>query len=292
MYEKLEKCPVCGESKFNNFYICKDHVVSGESFALSACENCGLVFTNPRPVIDLIGNYYESRDYIPHSDKVSLLNSAYRFFRNFNNRNKIEVVSRFSEKGKMLDVGCGMGNFLNYSLKQGWEVTGVEPAEPARQAAEQLLGKNIYSDIREIPENLKFNVISFWHVLEHIYDIKGVIDHAKNMLTKNGKIAIALPNNESFDARFYKEYWAAFDVPRHLYHFNINSFTYFIKNCGLKIIETLPMKIDAYYVSLLSEKNKFNTKNWLKAIINGYKSNSYAKNNQNNFSSLIYIIKK
>ena len=292
MYEKLEKCPVCGDTGFSNYTICKDYVVTGESFALSACDNCGLIFTNPRPVPELIGKYYNSENYVPHTGKVTLLTSVYRFFRNFNNRYKINVINHSAEKGELLDVGCGRGNFLEYCSSKGWKVSGVEPVDQARNAAEQILGKTIYRNISDVPADVKFNIITFWHVLEHIYNIDTVIEKAKNLLAKNGKILIALPNNESYDAHEYKEYWAAFDVPRHLYHFNQKSFSYFMKEHGLKIADILPMKLDAFYVSLLSEKNKNNRKNWVKSFINGYKSNSYAKYNENNYSSLIYIVKK
>jgi len=117
MYEKLEKCPVCGKNKLSNYFICKDHIVSGESFALSLCDNCKLIFTNPRPLRDLIGNYYDSKDYIPHSDKTSILNISYRYIRKFNSQNKIKLISNYSSPGKILDVGCGTGNFLQSSKK-------------------------------------------------------------------------------------------------------------------------------------------------------------------------------
>ncbi len=292
MYEKLDKCPVCNESRFVNFFICKDYVVSGESFALSLCENCKLIFTNPRPVKDLIGNYYKSEDYIPHSKKLSNLNIVYKVIRRMNNRYKLNAINRFADRGSLLDVGCGTGNFLEYCKNSGWKISGVEPVEPVNQNASRILDIPISRDIMEVPEESPFDVITFWHVLEHIYNIGEVIEKTKKLLTKTGKIIIALPNNQSYDANHYHEFWAAFDVPRHLYHFNINSFTWFIKDHGLKLEGIIPMYFDAYYISLLSEKYKSGGNQWIKSLVNGYKSNSYAKKNDNNYSSLIYILKK
>ncbi len=291
MYEKLDKCPVCNESKIVNYFICKDYVVSGESFALSLCDNCKLIFTNPRPIKDLIENYYKSEDYIPHSKKLSNLNLVYRIIRQMNNRHKLKIINRFSGKGILLDVGCGTGNFLGYCQNKGWDIAGVEPVSPVNQTASEKLGIQIFSDVMQINDSNNFDVITFWHVLEHIFNIGDVIEKAKRLITKSGKILIALPNNQSYDAQHYREFWAAYDVPRHLYHFNIESFSWFIKNHGLKIQEIIPMYFDAYYISILSEKYKTGRDRWIKSFINGYKSNSYAKKNKD-YSSLIYIIKK
>lgn len=292
MYEKLDTCPVCDASQFSNYFICKDYVVSGESFALSICEDCKLIFTNPRPIRDLIGNYYDSKNYIPHSEKNSSLNIIYRTIRSVNNRNKLHIISGYTEKGKLLDVGCGTGHFLAYCQRRGWEVSGVEPVEEAGNHASRILGIPVQKDIFMLEDKESYDVITFWHVLEHIYDIKSVIEKAKNILVKNGRLIIALPNNNSLDARIYREHWAGFDVPRHLYHFNPGSFSRFVRDHGMKLQEVIPMRFDAYYVSLLSEQYKTGRKKWLRAFINGYKSNSYAIKNENNFSSLIYILKK
>ncbi len=292
MYERLEKCPVCNQDKLNNYFICKDFVVSGESFALTQCENCKLIFTNPRPRREFINKYYESPNYVPHSKDRSFMNTIYRWVRIYNNRNKLKVISEYSEKGNILDVGCGTGNFLEYCKNKNWEVAGIEPVESAAKIASSVLSLPILQDILQVEESSSFQVITFWHVLEHIYNLHEVIEKVKKLLARNGRIFIALPNNQSLDCLNYKEYWAAFDVPRHLWHFNPSSFSNFIKDHGLKIQAIIPMHFDAYYISLLSEENKSGRKNWTKAIINGYKSNSYGKKNNDNFSSLIYVIKK
>lgn len=291
MYEKLERCPVCGNSNIINYFICTDYTVSGESFALSICSHCNLIFTNPRPAKEIIGKYYNSYNYQPHTNRQTLTDRLYRFIRSINNRQKINLINRVADKGKLLDVGCGTGSFLKLCRQNGWDISGVEPTPSANQAASSSLGFQVTADLREIKEHGSFSVITFWHVLEHIYELNESIEFAKGLLSKNGKMIIALPNNKSYDAQKYHECWAAFDVPRHLYHFNQDSFSFLVREHGLKIQETVPMYFDAYYISLLSEQYKSGIKSWTKSFINGYKSNIYAKKNNKDYSSLIYVVR-
>jgi 2-polyprenyl-3-methyl-5-hydroxy-6-metoxy-1,4-benzoquinol methylase len=292
MYEKLEICPACKSSKISNHFISKDYVVSGESFALSHCDSCDLVFTNPRPLEEFIGKYYNSDNYIPHTKKVNVLNFIYRIIRSINSGRKVGIINQLSEKGIILDVGCGTGEFLAACKKDGWDISGIEPADAANSIAMQNLGINILKKISDFEKDNTFDIITFWHVLEHIYDIHDTLEAAKRVLKKGGKILIALPNIDSYDSKLFREYWAAIDVPRHLYHFNQNSFIRLAKEHNLKLIETIPLYFDAYYISLLSYQYQSNNRNWIKSLISGYKSNSYAKLNQNNFSSIVYCLKK
>ncbi|HLF33301.1 MAG TPA: class I SAM-dependent methyltransferase [Cyclobacteriaceae bacterium] len=292
MYEKLDKCPGCSSSSIGNHFICTDHVVSGESFALSACQDCELVFTNPRPVKDLMGNYYKSENYVPHTKRKGVFNQIYRAARSLNIRNKLKLLPGDSFAGKLLDVGCGTGEFLAACKKSGWDVTGVEPHFQANSASAEILGISIHTDISQVTGDNTFEVITFWHALEHIYELHETIDHAKRLLTKSGRILIALPNRDSLDAGIYGPSWAGYDVPRHLYHFNQNSFSRLAREHGLKLTDKIPLRFDAYFVSLLSEKYKTGSRNWVRSFITGYKSNSYANSNQKNFSSIIYILKK
>ncbi len=292
MYEKLDKCPGCHSPNIGNHFICTDYVVSGESFALSVCRDCELVFTNPRPVKDIIGKYYRSENYIPHSEKKSAFNRLYRIARSMNIRNKIKLIGPTPAGGRIIDVGCGTGEFLAACKKNGWDVTGIEPFYPANTVSSELLGSSIHTDISQISGDNTFDLITFWHALEHIYEMHETVEQAKKLLSKSGKILIALPNRDSLDAELYGPGWAGYDVPRHLYHFNQNSFGRMIKDHGLKLTGTLPLRFDAYYISLLSEQYKKGSRNWLKSFVTGYKSNSYAITNQQNFSSLIYVLKK
>jgi len=294
MYEKLDACPLCKHEDQENFLITKDYTVSGEDFVIVRCTNCDFHFTNPRPSSDSLDKYYESEDYISHQDKGnSLINRVYKFARMFTLNSKLKLVSKYCTSGELLDIGCGTGHFLEVCNKAGYSTFGVEPNDQARDFSKSKNIGNIYSDISEISSNEQtFDIITLWHVLEHIPDLENFTNRLKSLLSKNGILFIAVPNLESYDAKYYQQHWAAYDVPRHLYHFSQITMRNYLNINGFKHIKTIPMKLDSYYVSLLSEKYKNNGKNnYIKSIITGFKSNTYALKNNNNFSSLIYIAK-
>ncbi len=293
MFEKLENCPICNYPEYKNYIICKDHMVTGESFAITRCEHCGFLFTNPRPSNAILKKYYESNDYLSHQNETkSLYDIAYQLVRKYTLNKKLKLVNSLSNKKTLLDFGCGTGSFLKTCQKNGWEVSGVEFIDAARKTAESKLGIPLYSVIKEIPKNKLFKVITLWHVLEHIYDLNKTFKKIVKHLDKNGKLVIAVPNIESLDATLYHEFWAAYDIPRHLYHFSQSTMKLFLSNHNLKIKKIVTMPLDAYYISLLSEKYQAGRTNFKNAILNGYKSNSYAKKHNNNYSSLIYIAGK
>jgi 2-polyprenyl-3-methyl-5-hydroxy-6-metoxy-1,4-benzoquinol methylase len=293
MYERLDECPACKGTEFKNHLICKDTLVSQESFAIVKCKDCKILFTNPRPDAASLPAYYQSDDYISHTNKGNnLINLIYKIVRNFTIRSKYSIITQKIKNGKILDVGCGTGDFLHYCQKKSWEVTGVETNPIARELTKEKGIKNIYSSYQEIEENETFDVITLWHVLEHIPDLTEAINTFKKSLKKDGLLVIALPNRDSLDALVYNENWAAYDVPRHLYHFNQESFGKLMKKNKLKIIQIQPMKWDAFYISLLSEKIQHNKINYLKAIKQGWDSNKWAEKNNGNYSSLTYIVQK
>jgi 2-polyprenyl-3-methyl-5-hydroxy-6-metoxy-1,4-benzoquinol methylase len=217
---------------------------------------------------------------------------VYGIIRSFNIKYKLRILRRLSSIGNILDTGCGTGEFLKSCQDAGWNVTGIEPFPVANLAASKLLNIPVNTELTQLTTEDYYNVITYWHVIEHIYDLHTSIETAKKLLSKNGKIVIALPNIDSQDSKIFQEFWAAYDVPRHLYHFNQVSFSKLMKDHNLKIVETIPMYFDAYYISLLSDKYRTGKYHWIKSIITGYKSNSYANKNQNNFSSLVYVLKK
>ncbi|MDQ3392841.1 MAG: class I SAM-dependent methyltransferase [Bacteroidota bacterium] len=293
MFEKVLNCPVCNNTDIRNSLICKDFTVSEESFAITECKSCGLKITNPRPTPPNISKYYDSQDYISHTNASNnLINLAYKFVRLFTLGNKFNLLKKYvNHKGKLLDYGCGTGQYLEYCKNKGWTVVGVEPNTNAAKNAKSL-GIQIYNTLEQLQDNEKYDVITLWHVLEHVHDLKSVIETLKNRLNKNGIICVAVPNTASYDCGFYKQHWAAYDVPRHLYHFNQDSFRNFAKKIKMKIVDVLPMKFDSFYVSMLSEKNLSGKNNYSNAFKMGLKSNKWAKENNGNYSSLIYILKK
>ena len=293
MFEKIEECPICKSDKLSNHIICKDHMVSGESFAITRCSNCSFLFTNPRPNPANIGSYYQSEKYISHSNQAnSLINFVYKLTRFFTLTKKVKLINSISTEKSILDYGCGTGDFLSKCKVNGWEIVGLEPDANAREQAKTLTGKNIINNINELNLIDNVSLITLWHVLEHVPNLNTTLESLKSKLSKNGKFLIAVPNYQSYDAKLYREYWAAYDVPRHLYHFSMDTMKLLLNNHGLKILKTIPMKLDSFYVSLLSEKYKNGQSNYLKSFINGYKSNIYANKNKNQYSSIIYIAGK
>lgn len=290
MYEKLDLCPLCGHTKFTNYMICDDHTVTAESFALVKCEKCTLVFTNPRPTLNELSKYYQSSEYISHTDRAnSLFHIIYKLVRNYTLRQKSRLVTSISNgQGKILDYGCGTGDFLKAMLKQGWEGHGYEPDVKAASIANAKTGESIISTIDKIDNN--YDVITAWHVIEHVSELLDTMRKLKKALKAEGHLIIAVPNYQSYDAQYYREYWAAYDVPRHLYHFDRTSMKELARLLKLKLVDTIPMKFDSYYVSMLSEKYK-NGGHVMRAAKIGYQSNHHAKRS-NEYSSLIYILKK
>lgn len=292
MYEKLEECPSCKHVKFSNHIICQDHSVSQESFALVRCNKCNLVFTNPRPDEANIGKYYENADYISHTNKVTNpINLAYKLVRNYTFRTKLSLIRKHASGNRLLDYGCGSGAFIKYLKSKNVKPEGFEPHPATNQQAADFTQIPIYDDLKQIKKADKYDVITAWHVLEHVHDLRSTVKTLRKRLTDEGVMFIALPNHYSHDAAHYGPKWAAYDVPRHLYHFDPDSFQVLAKKTKLTIIDTLPMKFDAHYVSLLSEKYQSGKSNIIKALKQGYISNSHAKTT-GNYSSLIYILKK
>jgi 2-polyprenyl-3-methyl-5-hydroxy-6-metoxy-1,4-benzoquinol methylase len=290
--EQLKQCPICAHSNSILFLEVKDHSISKENFHIEECLNCGFKYTNPRPGENSIGKYYASTDYISHSNtKKGLVNFLYHQVRKFTLSRKLNLINALSPKGHMLDIGCGTGKFLEVCQAEDWKIDGMEPDESAREIAETTIGKPLYKDIFSISGKGKYQIITLWHVLEHIHQLNESISHIADLLDSNGTLIIAVPNSNSYDAKKYKDHWAAYDVPRHLYHFENKTMEALLKKHHLKIIKMQPMKFDAFYVSMLSEKYKtFKSINFLKSMFTGLVSNWKA--GKDNYSSMIYIAKK
>ena len=270
-----------------------DHTVSNEKFDLILDEKLNMLITSPQPKESELGKYYESQTYISHTDaNKSLFDKVYQIVKNYTIKQKIKLINSFStEKKTILDIGCGTGDFLEACKKHGWAITGIEPNESARDLAVNKSEIAIQRSIEEVIEKTsnQFDIITMWHVLEHVPNLEAYIHSIKKLLKPNGYLIIAVPNFNSYDAKYYGKFWAAYDVPRHLWHFSQQSIKLLFKNFGLELIKTLPMKFDAYYVSLLSEKYKSGKSNLVKAFYQGFISNVKAKQNSE-YSSLIYIL--
>jgi 2-polyprenyl-3-methyl-5-hydroxy-6-metoxy-1,4-benzoquinol methylase len=267
----------------------KDHSVSGETFELLYNPDYDMLITHPQPSLDNLPRYYESPDYISHTDgKRSFFEKLYHFIKKIALSNKLKLINAHSNQGALLDIGAGTGEFLSVAKNNGWNVTGIEPSPKAKAIAENK-GVSFVPNLDSIPSQ-SFDVITMWHVLEHVPDLDHQINELKRIVKPNGTIIIAVPNFNSFDAKHYGKFWAAFDVPIHFWHFSKTAIQKLFKEKNLNLIEVLPMKFDSFYVSLLSEKYKLGKMNFIKAFFIGLKSNWKAKRNLE-YSSHIYIFK-
>ncbi|MBC2843879.1 class I SAM-dependent methyltransferase [Winogradskyella flava] len=270
----------------------KDHSVSGEAFQLLYNEQLDMLETFPQPKPNKLSGYYKSEDYISHTDtKRNLLENVYHLVRKVSLKKKLKLINSFKTEEKvLLDIGCGTGDFLETAQKDDWQITGIEPNENARRIANSKTNNSVFEI--EYLANLKansFDVITLWHVLEHLPNLEMHIKLIKHLLKPNGTLVIAVPNFNSYDAEHYKNFWAAYDVPRHLWHFSRTAIKELFKRERMELKKVLPMIFDAYYVSLLSEKYKSGWMNPFKAFWLGMRSNQKAKHS-NEYSSHIYIV--
>lgn len=292
--EQIITCAICGKDSFSVYLESHDYFLSKERFTIVTCDNCEFLFLNPRPDAVEISNYYKSEEYISHSNtKRGVINKIYHIIRKRNHEKKYKLIQNLKRKGTLLDIGCATGEFLNYCKNNGWTVIGVEPDGDAQKFAKTQYNLDVFPEslLKETPTN-KFDVISMWHVLEHVHLLQQRMEQIKNYLKNDGVVIIAVPNATCKDAEIYKKFWAGYDLPRHLYHFTQKSILELLKKNEFTLIETIPMKFDSYYISMLSEKYKTGKGNLVKAFLNGYKSNRWAKRNNNNYSSLIFVLKK
>lgn len=289
-------CPCCGSSSVFPVLLAKDHTVSQEVFEIWHCDDCTNRFTQGIPDAAGIGAYYQSAAYISHSDThKGFINRLYHLVRNYTLASKRKLVQKVSGKknGGLLDVGAGTGAFANTMQAAGWKVTGLEPDSTARNNAKQKYGLDLLSpELLFELEPAKFDVISLWHVLEHVHELPAYWEQFHRLLKPGGFLLIAVPNYTSYDAGFYKSNWAAYDVPRHLYHFSPKGMKLLGHSKGFVLQGIQPMWFDSFYVSMLSEQYKNGSGNLIGAVWNGVLSNIKAVFNRKKGSSLIYNFKK
>ncbi|GAB3987926.1 class I SAM-dependent methyltransferase [Spirosoma daeguense] len=291
--ETIDQCPVCGNTTFKSFLVCKDYLVSQKDFSIQECGQCSFRLTNPRPDENSIGAYYKSEQYVSHNDEsTGLINTAYRLVRKYTLRSKVSLINKLTGKqGIILDVGCGTGAFLESCQQDGWKVVGMEPDSDAREIAEEKLKSVIKPNLDELTGTGPFNIISLWHVLEHIPDLNIAIPKLHKLLDANGTLLIAVPNSDSYDATYFKQFWAAYDVPRHLHHFTPKTIKPLFQKHGFELADTKPMVFDAFYIAMLSTGYKSGRTDYLKSVRIGMESNRQA-NRTGNSSSLIYLLRK
>ena len=290
----LDSCPICLSSDLQKKFNCTDHSTSKEKFTIVSCETCDFKFTNPRPKDKSLGSYYKSDKYISHTNnKKGLFNWMYHTVRKYSITTKLNLLKKISKRKNHLDIGCGTGEFLNACKNSGFKTEGIEPSKLAREQAINNYNLSVTHNTElDQFKSSQFDTISMWHVLEHIPELNKTIREFNRILNKNGKVIIAVPNHNSWDAKYYKEYWAGWDTPIHLWHFSKLSIEKIFKIHDFKLIEKKPMLFDSYYVSLLSEEFKTGKKKYVKGFTIGLLSNIIGIFSKRGCSSIIYVFEK
>lgn len=293
--ECLSCCPICGDTSMRPTITVKDFSVSGEEFQLHDCPSCGFRFTNPRPTQRSIGRYYESPDYISHANSGrGVLANVYQYVRRRTLAQKYSILRKYHPHGKVLDIGCGTGEFLSYLMGRGYMVHGIEPNQRAREQAIANYSVDVLPSVEQIAAQEQFQVLTLWHVLEHLPDLHELFKRLYAFLSIDGVLIIAVPDRESWDAQYYGAFWAALDVPRHFSHFRKKDVLRLFRDHGFELVRTRPMWFDSTYVSLLSEryKGRSTLASWFYATLIGAISNLASLVSGRSTSSTIYIARK
>ncbi len=293
MESEITQCPVCGFSEFSLFLESKDYFLTGEDFSIIQCTHCGLLATRPAPGPGVIGRYYESKEYLAHdASRVTFMTLLYRGARRIALNGKYNLVRSHTQGKRILDIGCGTGEFLDFCNRRGFEAEGVEPNPRARETAFTRYQLTVREklDFGAADKN-RYDCVTLWHVLEHMHNPAETLEQVREILRPDGTLIIALPNPDSWDARHYARYWGAYDLPRHLFHFRSPTFRQLADKTNFDLIKTFPQKLDSFYVSLLSEKYLRHTLRLPRAFFIGLYSNLKGKKPEFGYSSHVYILK-
>lgn len=293
--ESVDHCPLCRDQSARKALEATDHTVSHINFLIQECTACGFQFTSPRPTANSIGDYYQSPNYISHSNqRRSIADTIYHFVRKLAITKKTKLIQRYVKHGKALDVGCGTGEFLHHLQSNGFLVAGVEPSATAREQAMNNYALGVVPNLESIPPLAQFDLITMWHVLEHMPQPHDTLKQLFARAAPNALLIIAVPDRESWDAHHYGNDWAAYDVPRHLSHFRRQDIGRLLREHGFTQKATLPMWFDAPYVSMLTERDRGagNLSALMKGAFWGTLSNLVALTTPRPTSSSLYVARK
>lgn len=293
--EQLFACPLCGHPALQKVAVVRDHSISKENFELTDCASCGFRITNPRPSQNDLGGYYQSDTYISHGTSDHTLQSRlYLLARKWALRQKLALIQRYQSNGRVLDVGCGTGEFLAYLMSRGYLVQGVEPSLRAREQAIAQHGLSVVPTIEQLPAQEQFQVLTMWHVLEHVPAPRATFKRLFALLAERGLLVIAVPDRGAWDSAHYGPYWAAWDVPRHLSHFRRIDVHTMLSEHGFELVATKRMWLDAFYIAMLSEQYRGSSKpmSLAKALPIGIWSNLLSLFSGRPTSSTLYVARK
>jgi len=288
-------CPVCDSDRISHYLRCRDHFLTAEDFNLEKCSSCGFIFTQNHPDEDDSGRYYESDEYASHNDSKGIPGILYNFSRNIMLRKKLRLIRKVTglNTGKLLDIGSGSGHFLSGMKNAGWDTAGIEINEKARKRSALKFGLEVLEPhLISTFQQENFDCITLWHALEHFHDPFAYTKEIRRLLKPGGVCIVALPNSASYDALHYGAYWAAYDVPRHLWHFNSDTFRKFSTKAGLEITGIHSLPLDIFYISMLSEKYKGSQTHFISGILKGGVFALRTLFNKNKSSSLVYLLMK
>lgn len=287
-------CPYTGATNVEYLFDAIDHTVSRETFAVYRNPDLDFYFTWPRPSEDSIGKYYEAEAYISHSDtNKGLFNALYHWVRSFTLKSKIKLIQKYTAQKRLLDIGSGTGAFLNQAARSGFNVTGIEPSEAARNVAYTKYNLTLkpLDALFHLPPN-SFDIVTMWHVLEHAYQLKATLNTLHNVLSEKGWAIIAVPNAASAEAEWNGTVWAGWDVPRHLYHFTPTAIQQLFNYHGFKCVHYQHMPFDPFYVSMLTEKIKTGKVNIWKGFWKGLSAFNAGRSNTDKATCIVYIFQK
>lgn len=289
-------CPLCKESDIKKRFTCKDHFATGEEFDIYECPKCGFVFTQGIPDEEEIGRYYESQTYISHSNtKKGIVNKIYHLVRSIMLRRKVNLIEKLTllKNGNLLDYGAGTGYFARAMEDAGWDVLAIEKSPGARELAKKEFDFEMFPEsyLAQVEDKI-FDVVTLWHVMEHIQDLDAFWKELDRIIDDTGIAVIAVPNCKSYDAKHYKENWAAYDVPRHLWHFTPATIMHWGKRHGFILEREYTMPFDGFYISMLSESYKGSSMHSIKGFLTGLKGWFAQWTRRDAGSSLIYVFRK
>lgn len=292
----IQACPLCGGTHFRHYMDCTDCYASGEVFAVYECKDCGFRFTQNTPTGEEMELYYGGSSYISHSDtRKGIVNRLYHCVRRYMLGRKARLVRRALHRktGRLLDIGTGTGYFIHAMYEKGWDVEAVEKNKQARRFAWEHFGLEVEPEnrLRSFAPG-SFDVITLWHSMEHIESLNKLWETLHRLLSDDGVLIVAVPNSNSYDAVRYGPYWAAYDVPRHLWHFTPATMQQFGLKHRFILEQHYPMPFDAFYIAIISERYLGGRLYFFRGLYEGLRAwvNTLAKKGKS--SSVIYIFRK